>query len=158
MEETEDYEVNITSSGKLFYLDVIDQFYTYNSLESASRKADELYAMALELANFPERGQLEETLRSSPKDYRYILYQASPRQIIKIIYFIDKPNRVVYVTDFFPTRMDSARISRRNRWPLSPAGTLLSIGFSSYLKSVALKLKISESSPSTVKPSTPSSV
>ena len=66
MEETEDYEVNITSSGKLFYLEVIDQFYTYNSLESASRKADQLYAMAMKLANFPERGQLEETLRSLP--------------------------------------------------------------------------------------------
>ena len=115
MEETEDYEVDITSIGKLFYLDVIDQFYTYNSLESASRKADELYAMALKLANFPERGQLEEALLSSPKDYRYILYQASPGQIIKIIYFIDKPNRMVYVTDFFPTRMDNERIHRRNR-------------------------------------------
>ena len=115
MEETEDYEVNITSSGKLFYLEVIDQFYTYNSLESASRKADQLYAMAMKLASFPERGQLEETLRSSPKDYRYILYQASPGQVIKIIYFIDKPNRVVYVTDFFPTRMENERIRRRNR-------------------------------------------
>ena len=115
MEETEDYEVNITSSGKLFYPEVIDQFYTYNSLESASRKADQLYAMAMKPANFPERGQLEETLRSAPKDYRYILYQASPGQVIKIIYFIDKPNRVVYVTDFFPTRMENERIRRRNR-------------------------------------------
>ena len=124
MEETEDYEVNITSIGKLFYLEVIDQFYTYNSLESASRKADQLYAMAMKLANFPERGQLEETLGSSPKDYRYILYQASPGQVIKIIYFIDKPNRVVYVTDFFPTRMENERIRRRNRWSSPKQGNI----------------------------------
>lgn len=115
MEETTSYEVEITSSGKVFYFEVLELFYTYSSTESAAKKADELYEKALSLSSFPERGQREETLKHLSNDHRYILYQTSSGLTIKIIYFIDKVNLIVYVIDFFSTRMDNEKLPKRSK-------------------------------------------
>ena len=115
MEETTDYEVEITTSGKLFYLELLDYFYTYSSRESASRKADELYEKALSLSYLADRGQVEEMLASLAEEYKYILYYPPSGSTIKIIYYLDKASRRVYVTDFFPTRMDSKKLTERNK-------------------------------------------
>ena len=114
MEATTDYEVVITASGKLFYLELLDYFYSYSSLASASRKADELYEKALSLSYLADRGQREELLTSLAKEYKYILYYPSSGSTIKIIYYLDRASSRVYVTDFFPTRMDSRKLTERN--------------------------------------------
>lgn len=115
MEKTTEYTVEITRSAKLYYFEILDQFYENSSIESASRKADELYEKAFTLNVFPERGQIEENLKDLPQSHRYILYHATSRQTVKIIYFIDQKNTMVYVTDFFPTAMDNERLMKRNK-------------------------------------------
>jgi hypothetical protein len=114
LETLKEYEVEITSKGKLHYFEVLEYFYEYMSYESATRKSEELYDSAYSLGNLPERGQLELTLQHLKKEHRYLLYHSTSRRAIKIIYFLDKRRDVVYVTDFFPTEMDDKKIKDRN--------------------------------------------
>ena len=114
MEPIKEYEVEITSQGKLHYFEILEYFYEHTSYESATQKTQELYDCAQSLKNLPERGQLEQTLSYLKREHRYLLYHSTPRHSIKIVYFLDKKNDVVYITDFFPTEMDDKKIKDRN--------------------------------------------
>jgi len=115
LEEETGYTVEITPEAELFYLDVLEYFYSNHSIESADRKSGELLDQAMSLENYPSRGSKEELLKSLGKEHRYLLYHYTKRKTIKIIYFIDHQARKVYVTDFFPCTVDEKRISKRTR-------------------------------------------
>ena len=114
METLKEYEVEITSKGKLHYFEVLEYFYEYMSYESATKKSEELFDIAHSLKTLPERGQLELALQHLEKEHRYLLYNSTSRSTIKIIYFLDKKRDVVYITDFFPTEMNEMKIKDRN--------------------------------------------
>ncbi|MEJ0055847.1 MAG: hypothetical protein WDN75_09485 [Bacteroidota bacterium] len=115
METIKEYEVEITLQGKLGYFEILEYFYEYMSYENATKKSEELYDRAHSLSTLPERGQLELALQHLKKEHRYLLYQSTSGSTIKIIYFLDKKSRKVYVTDFFPTEKDPKKIARRNQ-------------------------------------------
>jgi hypothetical protein len=62
----------------------------------------------------PTRGTFEKRLKSLGKEHRFLLYYYTTRNAIKVIYFVDELNKVVYVTDFFPCENDDKKISKRN--------------------------------------------
>jgi len=115
LETIKEYEVEVTSQGKLGYFEILEYFYEHMSYESVTKKSEELYDRVHSLSTLPERGQLELTLQHLKKEHRYLLYQSTSGSTVKIIYFLDKKGNVVYVTDFFPTVKDSKKISSRNR-------------------------------------------
>jgi len=45
------------------------------------------------------------------EEFRFILFKETKHFELKIIYFIDEEGRAVYVTDFFPTKLNPQRIS-----------------------------------------------
>ncbi len=114
-EEAGRYEVVITSSAEIHFYELVEYLYEYMSLERAAEVARELNEMALNLDQFYHRGSLEEKLSRRKKPYRYVLYKRTSRASVKIIYYVDKKSKMVYVTDFFPTEKDPKKIVSRNR-------------------------------------------
>lgn len=114
MEDQKTYQVELTSKAKIYFLEVLEYFYEYGSLVSAERKADALYSLALTLNKLPDRGSIEPTLQGLKREYRFILFKSTSKAVIKIIYFIDKKDSVVYIPDFFPTSMDVKALGTRN--------------------------------------------
>lgn len=115
MEEATIYTVEITPEAEFFYYEILTYFYKYHSEHSADRKSAELLGLAISLEIDPQRGTIEEHLKSLGKNHKFIVYYYTPRKAIKIIYFIDEPKKVVYVTDFFLCQMDDKKISRRTK-------------------------------------------
>lgn len=114
MEKKSCYTVKITLEAESYYYDILEYFYKYHSEESADRKSNELLELAVTLENNPSRGRLEEKLKFLERDHRFLLYYYTPRNAIKIIYFIDEPSKTVYVTDFFPCENDDNKINDRS--------------------------------------------
>ena len=85
------------------------------SLSRAEKVAKELSEMALRLDHLYNRGAREEKLRRRKKAYRYLLFKRTTKATVKIIYYVDEKDRVIYVTDFFPTEKDPRNIAQRNR-------------------------------------------
>lgn len=115
MEEKSQYTVEITPEAEDFYNNILEYFYKYHSKESADRKSNELIDLAISLETNPLIGRIEENLRSLGKEHRFILYYYTSRNAIKIIYFTDEEDKVVYITDFFLCESDDNIISDRQQ-------------------------------------------
>lgn len=114
-EETGRYEVVITSSAGIHFYKLAEYLYEHMSLDRAEEVSRELNEMALSLDLLYHRGSVERKLTRRKKNYRYILFNRTPRASVKIIYYVDEKNKTVYVTDFFPTEKDPKKITSRNR-------------------------------------------
>jgi mRNA-degrading endonuclease RelE of RelBE toxin-antitoxin system len=114
LEEKTKYTVEITPEAEAFYYNILEYFYKYHSAKSADKKSNELLELAISLEANPTRGTFEKRLKSLGKEHRFLLYYYTTRNAIKVIYFVDELNKVVYVTDFFPCENDDKKISKRN--------------------------------------------
>jgi len=47
------------------------------------------------------------------EEFRFILFRETKHFELKIIYFIEENKEVVYVTDFFPTKMHPRRMIQK---------------------------------------------
>ncbi len=115
MEGRKGYLVQITPEAELFYFDLLEYLFKTHQSNSASRKAGEILEMALSLKVNPHRGSIEQKLRFLGKEHRFLPYRITARKEVKIIYFVNKANNTVYVTDFFGTEMDDKKISKRTK-------------------------------------------
>ena len=59
------------------------------------------------------RGRIEENLRSLGYNHRFILYFYTSVKAIKIIYYIDEEQKIVYIIDFFPCQSHKRIMSKR---------------------------------------------
>jgi hypothetical protein len=114
-EETGKYEVVITASAEVHFYELAEYLYEHLSIERAEEISGELMQMALSLDCLYHRGSKEEKLARRKKSYRYILYKRTSRTTVKIIYYVDESDKIVYVTDFFPTEKNPKKISIRNK-------------------------------------------
>jgi len=108
------YQVIVTNLAEISFYEVVDYLYDNYPFERAEEIADELRDTARILHNQPERGTPEPNLSHRGRGYRYVLYKRTSRAEIKIIYFIDKKSKTVYITDFFPTEKDNRVLSDRH--------------------------------------------
>jgi len=61
----------------------------------------------------PGRGTIEKTFSNKNGTFRFILLRETRIVEIKIIYRADEISRTIFVTDFFPTRMNPKKIGRK---------------------------------------------
>lgn len=115
MEEGAVYTVKITPEAEFYYLEILKYFYKYHSELRADRKSAELLDLAISLEIDPQRGTVEVKLKRLRKNHRFILYYYTSRKAIKILYYIDESNKIVYVTDFFPCQIDDKKVSKRTK-------------------------------------------
>jgi len=106
LEEKEEYIVNITPEAESFYYKLLENLYSTHTEISASKKGDEILDLAHSLKYQPKSGRIEEQLKYLDKQHRFLVYNLTPRKTIKIIYFIDEAEKIVFVTDFFPCLMN----------------------------------------------------
>lgn len=114
MERKPLYSVEITKDAEIYYYEVLEYFYEHCSINSADRKSEELLEFAISLEKNPTRGRIVEKLSNLEKDHRYILYYYTQTKAIKIIYFIDELEKIVYITDFFPCESNEKKIEERS--------------------------------------------
>jgi len=115
VEEQTSYLVEITPEAEHYYFNLLEYLYKTHTSERASNKSDEILDMAMSLVKNPHRGSRERRLDFLGKEHRFLLYEITSRKQVKIIYFIDEPDKTVYVTDFFGTELDDRKISKRNK-------------------------------------------
>jgi len=114
LEKQTSYLVEITSKAEQYYWNLLGHLYETHSIQSANKKSDDIIKMAMSLTNNPQRGRLEEGLARYNKTFRALIYHVTKRNTVKIIYFIDEAKKTVYITDFFPTRQNPNKKTKRS--------------------------------------------
>ncbi|MEQ9102559.1 MAG: type II toxin-antitoxin system RelE/ParE family toxin [Imperialibacter sp.] len=105
------YKIVIARPATIRYQEhVLSYLYDNFTFERASRIDENIIKTASTLSSKPARGRREKYLLGAEEDFRFILYKETRYFEIKIIYYIKEKESTVYVTDFFPTRMDPQRI------------------------------------------------
>ncbi|MEX0813295.1 MAG: hypothetical protein WD048_13835 [Chitinophagales bacterium] len=113
--ETPEYEVIITDTAEIYFYELAEYLYEYYSLNRAEDILEDIQHTTESLSFFPEKGSVESKLAHLKNKYRFILYRRTSTTTIKIIYYIDKVVKKVFVTDFFPTEKDDQEILKRNK-------------------------------------------
>lgn len=89
----------------------LDEIYEYYKKEAGTRIAKKLVKGIInepkKLIKTPFIGQEEELLKQREIHYRYLVFKN-----YKLIYSVDKENRVIKIADVFDTRQDSPKIKR----------------------------------------------
>lgn len=106
------YSLIITHTAKLAYFELLHYLYEHYSIERATELAELILDAPTVLVSQPELGVLEESLQGRKYLYRYLLFKRTNRATVKIIYFVDKSNSLIYITDFFPTEKHPASIKK----------------------------------------------
>ena len=114
-QEKSQYTVELTPTSKIFFYEVVEYIYQHHPADRAEEIARELKQTAKSLNHNPNRGTAERRLKRRPQNYQFVLYHRTKRSDIKIIYYVDETNKMVYVTDFFPTEKDDMEMVNRNK-------------------------------------------
>lgn len=111
MDEAKRYQVILTKPAVLSYQRrILSYLNDYFSPKRALEIDQRILSQVKTLEVYPRRGRLEELLRDTSKEFRFILFRETPNLEIKIIYLINEVKETVYVTDLFPTKMSPTRI------------------------------------------------
>jgi len=113
-EESPVFEVIITQTAEVYFYEIVEYLYEYFPIERVEAISTALQEKALSLSKYYNRWQKEPQLSQRLYEYRYLLFERTQRSQIKIIYFVDKEAKKVYITDFFPTERDDKLIRERN--------------------------------------------
>ena len=111
MAEEEIYKIVIAQPAKNRYHEsVLPYIYENFSFERAIEVDDNILRSTETLDRKPDRGRKEKYLEEAKEKFRFILHKETKHFEIKIIYFINESEKTVYVTDFFPTKMNPQKI------------------------------------------------
>lgn len=111
MADGERYEIVITRSAILRYQDEILPYLQRNFTPQRVFEIDSsLMGQVFSLESNPNRGSVEKYLRKDSRVFRYILFRETKLFELKIVFFIQDQSNKVFVTDFFPTKMNPTRI------------------------------------------------
>ena len=106
------YEVIITTPAQRRYEETILQYLMENfSIERVKEIDLRLVQKVSSLSFKPFSGTKEKYLAHLKEAFRFILHKESRNFEIKILYFVDEESHRIYVTDFFPTKMNPERLS-----------------------------------------------
>lgn len=111
MADGERYEIVITRSAILRYQDEILPYLQRNFTPQRVFEIDSnLIGHVFSLESNPNRGSIENFLRKDSRIFRFILFRETRLFELKIVFFIHDQSNKVFVTDFFPTKMNPTRI------------------------------------------------
>jgi hypothetical protein len=113
MGEEKSYKLAITRPAMIRYQERV-LFYLYKnfSFDRATEIDENIIKTAGTLVSKPARGRREIHLSSFKENFRFILHKETKNFEIKIIYHINEEKSTVYITDFFPTKMNPERIAQ----------------------------------------------
>jgi plasmid stabilization system protein ParE len=114
-EEAAHYQVVVTRKAEIYFYELAEFMYRNMTLDRAEEVITDIQKAVLSLSNLYHRGTKEIDLTEIGIEFRYILVKRTPRSQIKIIYFIDKSAKTVFITDFFPTEKDPKQLVGRNK-------------------------------------------
>ncbi len=115
MAEEKVYKVEVTRPAKKRYHEIVLPYIFSNfSFERAIKVDENILAVMATLNTKPNRGRKEKFLEELGETFRFILHQETKYFELKIIYYINEAKSIVYVTDFFPTRMNPIRIAKNH--------------------------------------------
>ena len=97
----------------MYFREFYDSLLFTHSKRSAKKKAMEIANMTSSLKENPYRGSIEDELEYLNIGHRYIIYEVTKRNKLKIIYFIDESDPSVHITDFFPCSMKPSKMRNR---------------------------------------------
>ncbi|MEO9477186.1 MAG: hypothetical protein ABJG41_16695 [Cyclobacteriaceae bacterium] len=89
---------------------VLSYLFDHFSFERATEIDKNIISAAGSLRNKPTRGRKEEYLIGAREDFKFILYKEGRHFEVKIVYFIKEEESTVYITNFFPTKMNPIRL------------------------------------------------
>ncbi|MCC5919200.1 MAG: hypothetical protein LAT68_00465 [Cyclobacteriaceae bacterium] len=113
MAEEKIYKIIIARPALIRYQqNVLPFIYENFSFERAVEVNENILAKANTLNKKPNRGRKEKYLEKYEEGFRFILHQETKHFEIKIIYYINEKEGKVYITEFFPTKMNPNRIKR----------------------------------------------
>jgi hypothetical protein len=111
MVQGERFEIVLTRSSILRYQDDVYPYLNSNFSPRRVFEIDvEIFESVESLQYQPHRCSREPMFIESSKALRFLLYRASDRFELKILFFIDELPKKVFVVDFFPTRMNPTRM------------------------------------------------
>lgn len=109
--EKEAYEVIVAGPAQSRYQTQVLPYLFENFSEKRVEEIDHgIFSLVESLGLFPLRGATEKYLKRFNQEFRFVLYPVTHQYEIKIVYFVDLSASKVYVTDFFPTRMNPESI------------------------------------------------
>lgn len=115
MAEQQQYQVVILKRASIrFDAVVLPSLLDNFTLERAIEIEGNLKNTVDKLSVFPSKGTLEKELEDFPKEFRFILFKETRNLELKIIYHINEEIKRVYITDFFPVKMNDKSIKYRS--------------------------------------------
>lgn len=112
MAEKKVYKIIIARPAQIRYQQrVLPYIYENFSFERAIEVDENILATASTLDKKPNRGRKEKYLQEAKEAFKFVLHKETKHFEIKIIYYINEDEGIVYITDFFPTKMNPQRIS-----------------------------------------------
>jgi len=109
------YQIVIARPAKKRYQEnVLPYIYDNFSFERALEIDENILATVRTLDQKPSRGRKEKYLEEAKQEFRFILHKETKHFEVKIIYYINEDKTIVYITDFFPTKMNPQRISKNS--------------------------------------------
>jgi len=82
------------------------------NFERAIEVDENILMTARTLDKKPNRGRKEKYLEEAREKFKFILHKETKQFEIKIIYYVNEEKGTVYITDFFPTKMDPQKIGK----------------------------------------------
>lgn len=107
MAQEEGFKIVVTTPAQKKYQETILAYLSEHfSIERAADIDLSISRSVASLTKKPYRGTIEKYLDQLANEFRFILHKESRHFEIKIIYFVSQESKTVFVTDFFPTRMN----------------------------------------------------
>lgn len=114
MAEEKVYKIVIARPAQIRYQQrVLPYIYENFSFERATEVDENIIAAARTLNKKPNRGRKEKYLEKAQEVFKFILHKETKHLEIKIIYYVNEDEGIVYITDFFPTKMNPRRLSNK---------------------------------------------
>ncbi len=108
------YEVVIAQPAKnRYHEDILTYIHENFNFERAIEVDENILRTAGTLGKKPKRGRKEKYLEEAKEEFRFILHKETKHFEVKIIYYISEVEGIVYITDFFPTKMNPEKIGKR---------------------------------------------
>lgn len=115
MDEIKEYQIEISlPAQKRYQYEILSYLLENFSLERSIEIDDNITKTLSSLSTFPERGKDEKYLEKHPYRFKFILHKETRNLEIKIIYYISEDQRKVYITDFFPVKMNPESLKVRS--------------------------------------------
>lgn len=112
MDKKQSFKIVITSVAERAYFDLLNYIFEHYAIVRANEIAIELIDFPQILKLQPYIGAIEPLLLNRNEEYRYLVYNRTNLETVKIIYYVDDLTKTVYITDFFPCEMAPSKVNK----------------------------------------------